>query len=145
MRLANCCGPANAEMIQLDSVEVDEPMCIIIEQSRVLQVIQNIDEYGGAPGMGLYPIEHDLTTKHAAFAPAFAKEVIQSSTKIAVTTRSSGYAVPTQRNLVSVNRSAKRRWLSLEGAKEAYRVLLAKSKELGIHTVNERARLRAVG
>ena len=63
------CGPANAGLIQLDSVEVDESMYpIIIERRGVTQDSQGFGEYEGAPGMGgvFYPLDHDMTIIYAA-------------------------------------------------------------------------------
>ena len=63
------CGPANAGLIQLDSVEVDESMYpIIIERRGVMQDSQGCGEFEGAPGMGgvFYPLDHDMTIIYAA-------------------------------------------------------------------------------
>lgn len=63
------CGPANAGLIQLDSVEVDESMYpIVIERRGVVRDSQGIGEYEGAPGMGgvFYPLGHDMTIIYAA-------------------------------------------------------------------------------
>ncbi|MFC7066592.1 hydantoinase B/oxoprolinase family protein [Brucella rhizosphaerae] len=47
------CGPANAGLIQLDSVEVDESMYpIIIERRGVVQDSQGYGEFEGAPTVG---------------------------------------------------------------------------------------------
>lgn len=63
------CGPANAGLIQLDSVEVDESMYpIVIERRGVVRDSQGVGEYEGAPGMGgvFYPLDHDMTIIYAA-------------------------------------------------------------------------------
>lgn len=63
------CGPANAGLIQLDSVEVDESMYpIVIERRGVVRDSQGLGEYEGAPGMGgvFYPLDHDMTIIYAA-------------------------------------------------------------------------------
>jgi N-methylhydantoinase B len=63
------CGPANAGLIQLDSVEVDESMYpIVIERRGVVADSQGLGEYEGAPGMGgiFYPLDHDMTIIYAA-------------------------------------------------------------------------------
>lgn len=63
------CGPANAGLIQLDSVEVDESMYpIVIERRGVVRDSQGFGEYEGAPGMGgvFYPLDHDMTIIYAA-------------------------------------------------------------------------------
>lgn len=63
------CGPANAGLIQLDSVEVDESMYpIVIERRGVMPDSQGLGEYEGAPGMGgvFYPLDHDMTIIYAA-------------------------------------------------------------------------------
>lgn len=63
------CGPANAGLIQLDSVEVDESMYpIIIERRGVMRDSQGLGEFEGAPGMGgvFYPLGHDMTIMYAA-------------------------------------------------------------------------------
>lgn len=63
------CGPANAGLIQLDSVEVDESMYpIIIERRGIMRDSQGYGEYEGAPGMGgvFFPLDHDMTIIYAA-------------------------------------------------------------------------------
>ncbi|WP_138470620.1 hydantoinase B/oxoprolinase family protein [Poseidonocella sp. HB161398] len=68
------CGPANAGLIQLDSVEVDESMYpILIESRGVLPGTQGFGEYEGAPAMGgvFYPLDHDMTVAYAADGKAF--------------------------------------------------------------------------
>lgn len=68
------CGPANAGLIQLDSVEVDESMYpIIIERRGVIPGSQGFGEYEGAPAMGgvFYPLDHDMTIVYAADGTAF--------------------------------------------------------------------------
>lgn len=68
------CGPANAGLIQLDSVEVDESMYpIVIERRGVLPGSQGFGEYEGAPAVGglLYPLDHDLTIVYAADGTTF--------------------------------------------------------------------------
>ncbi|RUX04682.1 hydantoinase B/oxoprolinase family protein, partial [Mesorhizobium sp. M2A.F.Ca.ET.037.01.1.1] len=58
------CGPANAGLIQLDSVEVDESMYpIVIERRGVLPGSQGFGEFEGAPATGgvFYPLDHDMT------------------------------------------------------------------------------------
>lgn len=63
------CGPANAGLIQLDSVEVDESMYpIVIERRGVVRDSQGLGEFEGAPGMGgvFYPLDHDMTIIYAA-------------------------------------------------------------------------------
>lgn len=63
------CGPANAGLIQLDSVEVDESMYpIVIERRGVIPDSQGLGEFEGAPGMGgvFYPLDHDMTIIYAA-------------------------------------------------------------------------------
>lgn len=68
------CGPANAGLIQLDSVEVDESMYpIIIERRGVLPGSQGFGEYEGAPAVGglFYPLDHDLTIVYAADGTSF--------------------------------------------------------------------------
>lgn len=63
------CGPANAGLIQLDSVEVDESMYpIVIERRGAVKDSQGFGEYEGAPGMGgvFYPLDHDMTIIYAA-------------------------------------------------------------------------------
>lgn len=68
------CGPANAGLIQLDSVEVDESMYpIVIESRGVIPGSQGFGEYEGAPGAGgvFYPLDHDMTIVYAADGTAF--------------------------------------------------------------------------
>ncbi|MCL6284162.1 hydantoinase B/oxoprolinase family protein [Ruegeria sp. 2012CJ41-6] len=68
------CGAANAGLIQLDSVEVDESMYpILIEERGVLQDSQGAGEFEGAPAMyGLFrPIGHDMTIAYAADGTTF--------------------------------------------------------------------------
>lgn len=68
------CGPANAGLIQLDSVEVDESMYpIIIERRGVIPGSQGFGEYEGAPAVGglFYPLDHDLTIVYAADGTTF--------------------------------------------------------------------------
>lgn len=68
------CGPANAGLIQLDSVEVDESMYpIIIERRGVLPGSQGFGEYEGAPAVGglFYPLDHDMTIVYAADGTSF--------------------------------------------------------------------------
>ncbi|WP_062204741.1 hydantoinase B/oxoprolinase family protein [Aureimonas sp. AU12] len=63
------CGPANAGLIQLDSVEVDESMYpILIESRGVVPDSQGFGEFEGAPTMGgvFRPLEHDMTIVYAA-------------------------------------------------------------------------------
>ena len=63
------CGPANAGLIQLDSVEVDESMYpIVIERRGVIPGSQGFGEYEGAPATGgvFYPLDHDMTIVYAA-------------------------------------------------------------------------------
>ncbi|MBY6005294.1 hydantoinase B/oxoprolinase family protein [Salipiger bermudensis] len=63
------CGPANAGLIQLDSVEVDESMYpILIERRGVKTDSQGFGEYEGAPGMDgvFYPLDHTMTVAYAA-------------------------------------------------------------------------------
>nr|WP_235818706.1 hydantoinase B/oxoprolinase family protein [Brucella rhizosphaerae] len=68
------CGPANAGLIQLDSVEVDESMYpIIIERRGVVQDSQGYGEFEGAPTVGgiFYPLDHDMTIVYAADGTTF--------------------------------------------------------------------------
>ncbi|MFC5387606.1 hydantoinase B/oxoprolinase family protein [Aquamicrobium segne] len=68
------CGPANAGLIQLDSVEVDESMYpIIIERRGVMPGSQGFGEYEGAPTTGgvFYPLDHDMTIVYAADGTSF--------------------------------------------------------------------------
>jgi N-methylhydantoinase B len=68
------CGPANAGLIQLDSVEVDESMYpIIIESRGVVAGSQGFGEFEGAPTMGgvFYPLDHDMTIVYAADGTSF--------------------------------------------------------------------------
>lgn len=68
------CGPANAGLIQLDSVEVDESMYpIVIERRGVLPGSQGFGEYEGAPAVGgvFYPLDHDMTIVYAADGTSF--------------------------------------------------------------------------
>ncbi len=68
------CGPANAGLIQLDSVEVDESMYpIIIERRGVVQDSQGFGEFEGAPTVGgvFYPLDHDMTIVYAADGTTF--------------------------------------------------------------------------
>lgn len=68
------CGPANAGLIQLDSVEMDESMYpIIIERRGVVQDSQGCGEFEGAPAMGgaFYPLDHDMTVMYAADGTKF--------------------------------------------------------------------------
>ena len=68
------CGPANAGLIQLDSVEVDESMYpIIIESRGVIEGSQGFGEYEGAPSTGgvFYPLDHDMTIVYAADGTSF--------------------------------------------------------------------------
>jgi N-methylhydantoinase B len=63
------CGPANAGLIQLDSVEVDESMYpFVIERRGITRDSQGYGEFEGAPGMGgvFYPLDHDMTIIYAA-------------------------------------------------------------------------------
>ncbi len=63
------CGPANAGLIQLDSVEVDESMYpILIESRGVIPDSQGFGEYEGSPTVGgvYYPLDHDMTIVYAA-------------------------------------------------------------------------------
>lgn len=63
------CGPANAGLIQLDSVEVDESMYpIVIERRGVIPDSQGFGEFEGAPGVGgtYYPVDHDMQLVYAA-------------------------------------------------------------------------------
>ena len=69
------CGPANAGLIQLDSVEVDESMYpIIIESRGVKPESQGYGEFEGAPAMQgvFYPLDHDMTIVYAADGTEFA-------------------------------------------------------------------------
>ena len=69
------CGPANAGLIQLDSVEVDESMYpILIERRGVAPGSQGFGEYEGAPAMEgvFYPLDHDMTIVYAADGTEFA-------------------------------------------------------------------------
>ncbi len=68
------CGPANAGLIQLDSVEVDESMYpIVIERRGVLPGSQGFGEFEGAPAVGgvFYPLDHDMTIVYAADGTSF--------------------------------------------------------------------------
>lgn len=68
------CGPANAGLIQLDSVEVDESMYpIVIEERGVLPGSQGFGEFEGGPAVGgvFYPLEHDMTIVYAADGTTF--------------------------------------------------------------------------
>ncbi len=68
------CGPANAGLIQLDSVEVDESMYpIVIESRGVVADSQGFGEFEGAPTMGgvFYPLDHDMTIVYAADGTSF--------------------------------------------------------------------------
>lgn len=68
------CGPANAGLIQLDSVEVDESMYpIVIERRGVIPGSQGFGEYEGAPAAGgvFYPLDHDMTIVYAADGTTF--------------------------------------------------------------------------
>lgn len=68
------CGPANAGLIQLDSVEVDESMYpIVIERRGVMPGSQGFGEYEGAPTTGgvFYPLDHDMTIVYAADGTSF--------------------------------------------------------------------------
>lgn len=68
------CGPANAGLIQLDSVEVDESMYpIVIESRGVVPGSQGFGEFEGAPTMGgvFYPLDHDMTIVYAADGTKF--------------------------------------------------------------------------
>ncbi|RTM09126.1 MAG: hydantoinase B/oxoprolinase family protein [Hyphomicrobiales bacterium] len=68
------CGPANAGLIQLDSVEVDESMYpIVIERRGVLPGSQGFGEFEGAPATGgvFYPLDHDMTIVYAADGTSF--------------------------------------------------------------------------
>ncbi|WP_183928156.1 hydantoinase B/oxoprolinase family protein [Rhizobium mongolense] len=68
------CGPANAGLIQLDSVEVDESMYpIIIESRGVVTDSQGYGQFEGAPAVGgvFYPLEHDMTIVYAADGTTF--------------------------------------------------------------------------
>ncbi|PSJ62642.1 hydantoinase B/oxoprolinase family protein [Kumtagia ephedrae] len=68
------CGPANAGLIQLDSVEVDESMYpIVIERRGVLPGSQGFGEFEGAPAMAgvFYPLDHDMTIVYAADGTSF--------------------------------------------------------------------------
>lgn len=68
------CGPANAGLIQLDSVEVDESMYpIIIERRGVIPGSQGFGEFEGAPATGgvFYPLDHDMTIVYAADGTRF--------------------------------------------------------------------------
>ncbi|MFB2551851.1 hydantoinase B/oxoprolinase family protein [Ensifer soli] len=68
------CGPANAGLIQLDSVEVDESMYpILIESRGVVQDSQGFGEFEGAPTVGgvFYPLDHDMTIVYAADGTTF--------------------------------------------------------------------------
>lgn len=68
------CGPANAGLIQLDSIEVDESMYpIIIESRGVLPDSQGFGEFEGAPAVGgvFYPLQHDMTIVYAADGTTF--------------------------------------------------------------------------
>ena len=63
------CGSANAGLIQLDSVEMDESMYpIVIERRGVIPGSQGFGEFEGAPAMGgvFYPLDHDMTIIYAA-------------------------------------------------------------------------------
>ena len=69
------CGPANAGLIQLDSVEVDESMYpILIESRGVSPGSQGFGEYEGAPAMEgvFHPLDHDMTIVYAADGTEFA-------------------------------------------------------------------------
>ena len=69
------CGPANAGLIQLDSVEVDESMYpIIVERRGVVPGSQGFGEYEGAPATGgvFYPLDHDMTAVYAADGTTYA-------------------------------------------------------------------------
>lgn len=68
------CGPANAGLIQLDSVEMDESMYpIVIERRGIVRDSQGCGEFEGAPAMGgvFYPLDHDMTVIYAADGTAF--------------------------------------------------------------------------
>ncbi|EHK76543.1 5-oxoprolinase [Sinorhizobium meliloti CCNWSX0020] len=68
------CGPANAGLIQLDSVEVDESMYpIVIESRGVIADSQGFGEFEGAPAVGgtFYPLDHDMTIVYAADGTTF--------------------------------------------------------------------------
>lgn len=63
------CGPANAGLIQLDSIEVDESMYpIVIERREIVPESQGFGEYEGAPTVGgvIAPLDHDMTIVYAA-------------------------------------------------------------------------------
>jgi len=63
------CGPANAGLIQLDSIEVDESMYpIVVERREVIPESQGWGEFEGAPAMGgaIRPLDHDMTIIYAA-------------------------------------------------------------------------------
>ncbi|WP_245488134.1 hydantoinase B/oxoprolinase family protein [Rhizobium ruizarguesonis] len=66
--------PANAGLIQLDSVDVDESMYpIVIESSGVIADTQGFGEFEGAPAVGgfFYPLDHDMTIVYAADGTTF--------------------------------------------------------------------------
>jgi len=168
------CGPANAGLIQLDSVEVDESMYpIVIERRGVERDSQGVGEYEGAPGMGgvFYPLDHDMTIIYAAdgtthpprgvlggmaakashsirlnedgsetVLPAFTEEIIRAGSRIAFTAcGGGGYGDPLQRDPARVARSVNRGWLSVEAAREAYRVVLMETEEPGLLAVDAQA------
>lgn len=165
------CGPANAGLIQLDSVEVDESMYpIVIERRGVVRDSQGMGEYEGAPGMGgvFYPLDHDMTIIYAAdgttypprgvlggtaakasyssrvdedgsttILPAFTEEVIRAGSRIAFTAcGGGGFGDPLKRDPAHVARSVNRGWLSVETAREVYRVALVETEEPGLLAVD---------
>lgn len=168
------CGPANAGLIQLDSVEMDESMYpIVIERRGVMRDSQGFGEYEGAPGMGgvFYPLDHDMTIIYAADGtsnpprgvlggttakasrsiriekdgsrtelPAFSEEVIAAGTKIEFTAcGGGGYGDPSKRKPMRVARTVNRGWLSLDLAKDVYRVVLVETDQPGVFAVDDKA------